>query len=764
MVRYALKYILLVVLLVAARQLSARDGEPELDTLLHIGEVQVTAIKSGRALRREAASSSVLDGRTLEMGGVTAIKEAVVAAPNIFMPDYGSRITSSIYVRGLGTRIDQPVVGMNVDNVPIADKNMYDMSLPDIERIEMLRGPQATLYGRNTMGGLINIYTLSPLSYQGVRLRGEYGSRNSYRIAASAYNRFGESVGLSLAAQFAHCDGFFRNEYDGSLCDKENDGDLRLKFQYRKGGLTIENTLAGSYLQQGGYPYAYIGTTREENVTAARLGSVNYNEPCSYSRLGITEGLSITHRWERVSLSSITSYQYLDDAMHLDNDFLPERYFTLTQAKRQHDITEDIVVKSLGASRYEWLCGAFFLFKRQQMEAPVTFEQTGIERLILANVNRFYDGEYRWGDLDGTGGDDFTLGSLFTTHNIGAAAYHQSQLHLGRWHLTLGLRLDYESVQMLYNNAVHTCYSTFPNNSQYKSEAHRLDIENRGLLSKHYLELLPKFSVAIDLGSSKRNMLYFTTSKGYKAGGFNTQMFSEILQRQLQTAMGMPRDYDIEKLTSYDPEHSWNFELGGHFSLFDDRLRLDAALFHIECFDQQLTVFPSAESTGRMMTNAGRTRSSGVEFTAVARVAKLLTITASYGFTEARFREYMSGGVDYAGNYIPYAPQNTMRVQLSQRVPLNLRWLDALVLNVGCTGAGRIYWNEANDLSQPFYALLDCSVRLESSHWSLDVWAKNATDTHYDTFYFESMGNRFVQRGRPTSVGVRLGFNILERK
>lgn len=761
MMRRVAKYMATVAFMAAVLPLSAREAESQLDTLLHIGEVQVTAIKSGRALRREAASSSVIDGRSLEMGGVTAVKEAMIAAPNIFMPDYGSRITSSIYVRGLGTRIDQPAVGMNVDNVPIADKNMYDMSLPDIERIEFMRGPQATLYGRNTMGGIINIYTLSPLAYQGIRLRGEYGSHNAYRIAASTYNCLGDRVGISLAAQFAHSDGYFRNEYDGSQCDKENDANLRLKFQYREGVLSIENTLACAYLRQGGYPYAYVGTAGGESVTTARPSSITYNEPCSYGRLGITEGLSVTHRWECVSLSSITSYQYLDDVMHLDNDFLPERYFTLTQAKRQHDITEDVVVKSLGSGRYEWLCGAFFFFKRQQMDAPVTFEETGIDRLILGNVNNIYAGEYRWGDLEGNGGDSFTLGSRFTTHNIGAAAYHQSQLHLGRWHFTLGLRLDYESVQMLYDNSVHTCYSTFPDNPQYENKEHRIDIDNRGVVVKHFIELLPKFSVALDLGSSNRNMLYFTTSKGYKAGGYNTQMFSEILQRQLQTAMGMTRDYDIERLTSYDPEHSWNFELGGHFSLLNDRLRLDAAVFHIECFDQQLTVFPSAESTGRMMTNAGRTRSSGVELTAVARIARQLTITASYGFTEARFRKYESGGVNYAGRYIPYAPQNTLRLQLSQRVPLKVPHLEALVLNVGCTGAGRIYWNEANDISQPFYALLDGSVRLESQRWSLDLWVKNATDTRYDTFYFESIGNRFVQRGRPTTAGVRLGLNFL---
>ena len=238
----ARKYLLLAVGMLVSWVAYANDNESKIDTLIAMDRVQITAIKQGSELRREAVAASILSGRTLEMGGVSAVKDVMTEVPNLFMPDYGSRTTSSIYVRGMGTRIDQPVVGMNVDNVPLADKNLYDTEVQDIERIEFLRGPQATLYGRNTMGGLINVYTLSPLTYQGVRLRADYGSRNSYRIAASTYNRLGKKFGFSVAAQFAHCDGYWRNLYNNSLCDRENSGSFRTKFQYRKGALSIDNT------------------------------------------------------------------------------------------------------------------------------------------------------------------------------------------------------------------------------------------------------------------------------------------------------------------------------------------------------------------------------------------------------------------------------------------------------------------------------------------------------------------------------------------
>ena len=749
------KYLLLLLLTIVSGAAFASDNESKVDTLIAVDRVQITAIKQGSELRREAVAASVLGGRTLEMRGVAAVKDVMTDIPNLFMPDYGSRTTSSIYVRGMGTRIDQPVVGMNVDNVPLADKNLYDTELPDIERIEFLRGPQATLYGRNTMGGVINVYTLSPLTYQGLRLRADYGSRNAFRVAASTYNKLGEKFGFSVSAQYAHHDGFWQNLYNNSLCDKENSGNFRTKFQYREGALSIDNTLAFSMVEQGGYPYEYIGSPNPDKHNEDLVGKICYDEPSTYGRVALNDGLSIRYEFEKFSLASITSYQYMSDKMHIDNDFLPEYYFTLEQRKQQHNIAEDFVLRSKEQGKYRWLVGVYGFFKREQMQAPVTFGATGIQRMILDNINANsgYQGEYRWNS------DELLLDSRFTTHNSGVAAYHRSELHLGRWRLALGLRLDYELVQMLYNTSTNTLYSTYPTNSE--PELHIVNIGDKGLLSRGFLEFLPSFSASVDLDTHGRNMLYFSASKGYKAGGFNTQMFSEVLQRRLKKEMGLSQDIDVDKLCAYDPEHSYNLELGGHFATNDGAFTADASLFYIECVDQQLTIFPDENSTGRMMTNAGRTRSFGAEISATARLAKTLVLQGSYGYTNAKFKTFVSGGVNYAGNFIPYAPKNSLSLRLMQTVPFHSQWLDRMILGLGVMGAGRIYWNEANDVSQPFYALLEASVRFEGEKWAVDFWCKNATNTKYSVFYFESMGNRFVQRGRPMTGGVRVMINIL---
>ena len=763
MVQNMQKYLLWVAFVLVVGVAKATDNESKVDTLISVDRVQITAIKQGSELRREAVAASVLGGRTLEMRGVSAVKEVMTDIPNLFMPDYGSRTTSSIYVRGMGTRIDQPVVGMNIDNVALADKNLYDTELPDIERIEFLRGPQATLYGRNTMGGVINVYTLSPLTYQGLRLRADYGSRNAFRVAASTYNKLGEKFGFSVSAQYSRHDGYWRNLYDSSLCDKENSGNFRTKFQYRKGDLSIDNTLAFSIVEQGGYPYEYIGSPNPDKHREELVGKICYNEPCTYGRIALNDGLSIRYEFEKFSLASITSYQYMSDKMHIDNDFLPEYYFTLEQRKQQHNIAEDLVLRSKEKGRYRWLAGVYGFFKRENMQAPVTFGPTGIEKLILDNINNNSDddGDLRWGDLDGNGADKLLLDSNFTTQNSGIAAYHRSELHLGRWRLAMGLRLDYELVQMLYRTTTDTCRSFFPDDTSKEPYTIPTKIDDSGLLSRGFFEFLPSFSASVDLDSKGHNMLYLSASKGYKAGGYNTQMFSEVLQRKLKNSMGLSQDIDIDRLCAYNPEHSYNLELGGHFGTNNGAFTADASLFYIECVDQQLTIFPDEDSTGRMMTNAGRTRSFGAEISATARLAKTLVLSGSYGYTNAKFRKFVSGGVNYAGNFIPYAPKNSLSLRLMQTVPLRSQWIDRMVLSVGVTGAGRIYWNEANDVSQPFYALLEGSVRFEGEKWAVDLWCKNATNTKYNVFYFESMGNRFVQRGRPMTGGVRVMINIL---
>jgi len=742
---------------VPGREEAPRVVTEAVDTVVTVERVQVTAIKQGLVLRHQPVAASVVGRERIERQGIRSLKDAASLVPNFHMPDYGSRMTSSLYVRGLGARIDQPVVGLNVDNVPYMNKDAYDFDLADIERIEVLRGPQSTLYGRNTMGGVINIYTLSPLTYEGARIGMEYGSGNTWRVRASSYFRIAPDVGVSVAAHYGSSDGFYTNDFTGHKCDWERSGGGRFRVQWAvRDGLRIDNTLAFGDLRQGGYAYAFAGRTTDEPLPgeyAPTPGRIAYNDPCSYRRTTLSDGFTVRADLGGCSLSSITSYQYLDDEMVLDQDFLPLSYFTLTQARTEHALTEDVVVRSRDDGVYRWLAGAFGFVRHMRMEAPVTFLKDGIDNLILSHI-RSEEIRAWWGTPDSPT-DEFLLDSRFRNPSWGRACTHDGARVGGGGRRAAGLRVDYEHGRLDYRSATASDYTT-----QTVSDGliypHRIAIDNDDALRLSFTEVLPRFSAQVRLGAERRSTLYASVAKGYKAGGFNTQMFSDVLQQQMMKQMGIGTLGDVADIVTYKPEKSWNYELGSHLENPSGTLRADLALFWIDCRDQQLTVFPDDLGTGRMMTNAGRTRSFGGEASLQAVVARRLELNAAYGYTNARFVRYDNGQEDFRHRFVPYAPQHTASVQASWAIPAGLRWLDRVVVSAGVSGLGRIWWNERNSLGQPFYLLTECSVRFEHRHYTLDLWVRNLFDTRYDAFYFVSIRNAFVQQGRPRTMGVRL--------
>ena len=158
----------------------------EIDTLKVIDVEEITIIgnpKETQKMRELPTGVTLLSHTQLKDNHVEDIKGLSSVVPNIFIPDYGSRLTSAVYIRGIGSRINTPAVGLYVDNVPFIDKSAFDFNYADVERIDVLRGPQSTLYGRNTMGGLIKVHTKSPFSYQGTDLRLGAGSHNQYRAS-----------------------------------------------------------------------------------------------------------------------------------------------------------------------------------------------------------------------------------------------------------------------------------------------------------------------------------------------------------------------------------------------------------------------------------------------------------------------------------------------------------------------------------------------------------------------------------------------------
>ena len=732
------------------------DLAPEpVDTLQNIEQVTVvaSAAKQTFSLRRQPISSTVLSPAAIERERVLSVKDLSAVVPNFYQPDYGSRMTSSIYVRGFGARIDQPVVGVNVDEIPYLNKNSYDFDLFDIARIEVLRGPQGTLYGRNTIGGQLNIYTLSPLGYSGVRASAEYGTGNTVRAKASYYGRVSDNFGISVGGFYTRTDGFFDNAYDGSDCDRGHSAGGRVRMVWQGAdGWSIDNVASVGSSLEGGYAYCLY------DEASGTVSPVNYNGPNSYERVNVTDGFVVKHAGEKMLFTSATGYQYLYDRMLIDNDFTPRSLFTLVQQQREHALTEDIVLRSNDDSRrWQWVTGAYGFYKRLRMEAPVTFLEDGIGDLILGAANAGIQSVMPWAKLM-IEESAFDIASNFKIPTYGLALYHESSLRAGRWRFTAGLRLDYEASRMDYDNYTSIHYRLSPMMPQFKE----LSMPFAGRERMDFLELLPKFAVNFSTGAGE---LYVAASRGYKAGGFNTQIFSDILQNRLMAAMmedmGMPAQpspYNEASATTYKPEYSWNYEAGGHLAFAEGRVRTDFSLFWIECRDQQLTVFPEGTTTGRMMSNAGRSRSRGVEVSLSWNPTTHLGVWGSYGFTDARFVKFDDGEADYAGNVLPYAPRNTVSLGATYRLHVGARMLDEVVVNCSWQGAGKIYWNESNTLSQNFYSQLGASVDLHKGDFTLSLWGRNLTGTDFYTFYFKSVGNSFFSHGKPRQLGLTLSY------
>lgn len=705
------------------------------DTIMLSGVDIVSSIKMSDEEDKQPSSSTTVSRVELENRHLNGVKELSALVPNFFQPDYGSRMTSSIYVRGFGSRIDQPVVGMNIDQVPVMNKNNYDFELFDIDKIQVVRGAQSALMGRNTAGGTINVTTLSPLNFQGKRLMLEYGNENSVRLKAAHYAAKSNVFGWSAGVFYNHSDGFFSNASSDKKCDGGDNVALRLRFQWLPADRwSIDNTISTGYTNEGGWGYRFY------DASTGLLAPINYNEESTYRRFNISDGLVVKRFFDDFTVSSVSGYQYTDDKMHIDNDFLAADYFVLEQAQREHSFTQELVVKSNTGNALEWVAGISGFYKHLQMEAPVNFREYGISELMEK-----YSG-IRFKERDFTIFDDFIIPAW------GGAAFAQLAYTLGDFEIAAGARLDYEFSSMEYDCRSLVHYTTKKNSIFYAP----LLTEFVGKTEIDEFKLLPSFSVAYNHSNGN---IYLSARKGFKAGGFNTQLFSDILRnRMVAGLMGSASDASDASSTVYRPETNWTYELGSHLTFFDGRLNISAALFYIACRDQQLTLFPQG-GTGRMMSNAGESRSFGGEFAVKYRVGRV-TLDGSFGYANARFEKFVSGGVDYSGNYLPFAPRETVAANIAYELPVSPSWANRLVLNVGWNGVGHINWNEENTLSQSFYGLFSASLLWEKGHFGASLWGKNLLNEEYNTFYFRSIEHDFFAEGKPLQFGVSIYVNL----
>ena len=779
--------------------------------------------KEAFRLRQQPLSSTSFNGDLIRNLNVQDVRNLSVFVPSFAMPEYGSRYTSSIYMRGIGSRVYSPAVGIYVDGMPILNKSAFNFHTYDVDRVDVLHGPQGTLYGMNTEGGLIRLYSRNPFQYQGTDVQLSIGSKLYRKAEVSHYKKVNDKMAFAVAGFYGGQNGFFRNQYDGSHADLINEFGGKGRLLWRPTDRLNFDLIADyQYTRQNGFPYGQVVTEDElaaATITSPLYGlkagtqSPNQNRQSNYRRNIINTGLGIKYAGNGFDINSMTSWQYLRDYMLMDIDYRPQDFMHLTQRQLGNTVTEELSVKSRNDSKWHWTFGAFGSYQWLKTTAPVYFDQDMNSYLSKKITDYAYNGMLNAmaarmaqrmiaggmseelanktarasvaAMIAGAGGVNINMTmdpvpGVFHTPTLNLGVYHESNIELTeRLMATLGLRYDYSRVNIDYETSARVALQ-----ESVMGVTINPVITSALKHSEHdsFKQLLPKVGLTYRLQNGSN--VYATWSKGYRAGGYNFEMFSDVLQTETSQAANKARaDVDIAhdeayyeriaKTIEYKPETSWNYEVGAHLNLFNDQVHLDLAAYYMQIRNQQLSVMAGNYGFGRVMTNAGRSHSCGLEATlrGVALDNKL-TYGLSYGFTSAQFDEYKDsiagvGMVDYKDKRVPFVPQHTLGANADYRIDVdpaalldasNRFHLRSVTVGMNLSAQGKTYWDEQNTIGQNFYAVVGAHADADFGPLHVNLWVRNLTDTKYNSFAVQSAatGTRytFAQLGNPFQMGV----------
>ena len=731
--------------------------------------VVVSQPKEAFRLRQQSLSSTSVGGFQIQKLGTRDLRELSSYIPNFVMPNYGSRLSSAMYVRGIGSRVNSPAVGIYLDGIPVMSKSAFNLHHYQTSRIDILRGPQATLYGQNTEGGLVRIYSRNPFEYEGTDLKLSYGSRYYRNVELAHYHRINDHLAFTVAAFNDAQKGFFRNTNTGNRADKydEAGGKIVLKAKLNR-GWNVDVLANYQYVDQNGFPYGKL----DLETGKAALPSTTFDG--TYLRHSFISGVTVNHTGTDYSFASTTSYQYLKDKMNMDSDYLPEDYLSLLQDQLQNSITQEFTFMSRQPFFGFWHLtqGAFFSHVWLKTNGPVKFGSAltkPISNVIQSQMQHAMPPAMASGVSVNV---DMGAPGLFHTPQSNLGLYHESTFDLSsRLKATLGLRYDFMHTSIHYDTYAYMAMTVKVMGMEATSKLRSMLDRKTG---DDYNQLLPKFGLSYQLDEQGSNV-YATVSKGYRAGGYNIQMFSDILQTELnahrQDAMRgnydvshTDEDYDrVNQTIAFKPETSWNYEVGTHLNLFDHRLHFDLSAFYMQVRNQQLSVMAGNYGFGRMMVNAGKSHSCGIEAALRGQLFDgKFDWAMSYGYTRSKFDKYVDGegedAVDYKGKYVPYVPQHTMAAMADYRLT------DWLTFGANVNAQGKTYWDNANTYSQKLYAVLGAHVDLNFKAFNVSFWGRNLTDTNYNTFAVDNSATGtkeyFAQRGNPFQCGVDVRFHF----
>lgn len=681
------------------------------------------------------------DLANLQASDVTGLQGAV---PNLNMVQgRGSANSVNVFIRGIGQpdalQTFDPGVGMYVDDVYYSRINGAMFSLFDIGQVEVLRGPQGTLYGKNSTGGAIKLTTKNPFDNQGgsvEMLVGDYG-RNEGRFYLSG--SLSDTVAASIAGASIRNDGYVRDPDTGRHFNNEDTKALRAKVAFAptdsfRATLSLDHTEQDVALTLGRPMAPLIQTDLALGPVVLHPGSsgdwdyrarTSFDPPGHGQTLEHTGG-SLSMEWDINSqwlFKSISSYRKLKTHSFIDIDASEYELGDVLVAMNQDQASQEFQLQYDNGSNLHGIFGAYYMRENvpshQEAYADDLFALAGMPISFLRTID-----------------DDLTTTSV-------AAFAHLNWEFVPTWTLAAGVRWTRDKKE--YDRSTSTFWGA-PFGALNETVAFSAEHD--------WTAVTP--SVSLQKAFSDNVMGYVSANRGFKSGGFNGRANTV---------------YDTEH-AEYDPEYVWTYEVGLKASSADNRLRGSVAAFKSDYSDFQARV---SQDVGTFpVLNAAELDIQGIEFEGSALLGEATVLSAQVGWLDADYARFDDFRLDptYPGydpnlnhDHVPFSPKVTARVALQQGFSLG----DAGTLAIGGDVSYRdktwLSVDNRDVLSQGAYTLVGLYGVWDSPQYSWQVRAgvRNLTDENYKTEgqEFASVGNiQTAYYGLPRNWYVSLRYNF----
>ena len=735
--------------------ISPARAQPDNQPGGQIEEIIVTAQKRAQNIQTVPIAISALDGETLKELGIKSSDEIAefVSDLQIALPA-GKGNQPIIAIRGVGlndtnTNNAGPN-GVYVDEVYMSAPASQTFQTFDLDRIEVLKGPQGTLYGRNTTGGAINYISAKPTDDPFALAHVSYGSFNTYQIDGVVSGPIADQVNGRLAFVHDAADGYGENLLNGKATNGANDFAWRGLIEAKPGDdLTLLFNLHGGRVDTRPTEYRQLGTLKgfsqcpDANILAGDCTDLygykaprgfyvgNYNRDQNLKVDSYGASVRADYVLGTVTLTSLTAFESSNKFHPEDTDAEPNRLLEIDFGVKSDSYTQEFRMAG-GDESFHWLGGLYYL------REDLTQNQRAA---ALLDLDKIY--------FPGAGDGNALIGTGHSTQLTDAyAGYGQADYEvLERTHLTLGARYTYERKSFdTYALLSTETNGTFP--APRPLYAAREQLTN-GAAS---------WRAALDYRLTRQVMAYASVSTGFKSGGLNGGILSTN-----------PIDA-LHQLEPIRPETVTAYEAGFKSDLFDKRLRLNGAGFYYDYAQMQVyNLIPAAAVGGlpvAVLNNAPTATIDGVELETDAQPLRALNTRLNVGMLDTRMGHFISGAgtsdvEDFTGHRLPLAPKFTAETIIEYVIALPSE--DQVKTETSVSYRSKQFFDVRNDplLVQTGYWLVNARVAYATSdgRWEFAGFGKNLSATQYLN-YAVNLSSPFglLQEvvGAPRSGGVEV--------